>query len=406
MSKVIKKIKTIVEKTEKLDVEKLSKDKNALSKKSPLMKLLIESVEMSMEVLETLPNLDKTKMKATLRKLLDDDSVKKLQINNEIIEKIEFQTEIMIDKLFETKKMVGGDEHTCSICLEEFTGNESRQDLVCCPNAPPCMHKFHIRCIEQWLTTQPRIGQGPATYHRCPECNLYWDPTDAFIHPDGPIPQHEELVQPNRRFFSFNFLTNTRRRANNFRSYIMEQMNGPNSLAFHVVLTSLLCMLLSCVINSTQGTVDVLREFFYTNLFLYGLSFFVDPSRLISFRQDQSPLISVLRVQQFIFLISIIDILVFLPLIRTNERIEPTPEEVAINTAFNIQDVTTMILNNSSDIDPNVRQMFLNTLVQQARRLMEHQDGGSIKARRIKSCKKRGRKSNRKKLNRKTRRKV
>ena len=33
MSKVIKKIKTIVEKTEKLDVEKLSKDKNALSKK-------------------------------------------------------------------------------------------------------------------------------------------------------------------------------------------------------------------------------------------------------------------------------------------------------------------------------------------------------------------------------------
>ena len=33
MSKVIKKIKTIVEKTEALDVEKLPKDKNALSKK-------------------------------------------------------------------------------------------------------------------------------------------------------------------------------------------------------------------------------------------------------------------------------------------------------------------------------------------------------------------------------------
>ena len=38
---------------------------------------------------------------------------------------------IMIDKLFEAKKMVGGDEHTCSICLEDFTGNERRQDLVC-----------------------------------------------------------------------------------------------------------------------------------------------------------------------------------------------------------------------------------------------------------------------------------
>ena len=43
-------------------------------------------------------------MKATLRKLLDDDRVKKLQINHEIIEKIESQTEIMMDKLFETKK--------------------------------------------------------------------------------------------------------------------------------------------------------------------------------------------------------------------------------------------------------------------------------------------------------------
>ena len=30
----------------------------------------------------------------------------------------------MIDKFFETKKMVGGDEHTCSICLKNFTGNE------------------------------------------------------------------------------------------------------------------------------------------------------------------------------------------------------------------------------------------------------------------------------------------
>ena len=52
----------------------------------------------------------------------------------------------------------------------------------------------------------------------------------------------------------------------------------------------------------------------------------------------------------------------------------------------------------------------IDSIDQQLTRLMEHQDGGSMKTRR-KSRKKRGRKSNRKKLNRKklnrkTRRKV
>ena len=124
--------------------------------------------------------------------------------------------------------MVGGDEHTCSICLEEFTGNESRQDLVCCKHARPCMHKFHVRCIERWLSTRPRRDQALDTYHRCPECNLDWDPTEASIHPGDPIPQHGELVQSNRTSFFSNFLPNMRRPANNFRSYIMEQINGLN----------------------------------------------------------------------------------------------------------------------------------------------------------------------------------
>ena len=47
--------------------------------KSPLMKLLIESVELSMEVMYNLPNLDKTEMKKTLIKVLDDDKVRKLK---------------------------------------------------------------------------------------------------------------------------------------------------------------------------------------------------------------------------------------------------------------------------------------------------------------------------------------
>ena len=152
----------------------------------------------------------------------------------------------------------------------------------------------------------------------------------------------------------------------------MEQINGLNfSLELHVVLTSLICMLLSLLVNITQGTVDVLGQFFYTNLFLYGLSFFVDPSTLISFRREQSPLLNVLRVQQFFFIICIIDILLFRPLIRTDERIEPTPEELAINIARNAQDVTTMMLNNATYVNATVRQMFADTLGQQARRLLE-----------------------------------
>ena len=72
-----------------------------------------------------------------------------------------------------------------------------------------------------------------------------------------------------------------------------------------------------------------------------------------------------------------------------------------LDTARKIQQVTTMILNNKSDVNATVRQMFADSLIQQATRLTEHHDGGSMKARRRKSCEKRGRKSSRKKLNRK-----
>ena len=100
MSETLKKVKNIIEITNKMNVEKLSKDKNAFSDDSPLMFLLIESVEMNMKVLDTLPDLDKTKIKATLKKLLDDDKVKNLKITTEIRSK----TAKMIDKFFETKK--------------------------------------------------------------------------------------------------------------------------------------------------------------------------------------------------------------------------------------------------------------------------------------------------------------
>ena len=79
-------------------------------------------------------------------------------------------------------------------------------------------------------------------------------------------------------------------------------------------------------------------------------------------------------------------------------------------TVQGLQQVTYLILQEGTDGNENARQMFRDSINSLARRLNEHQDGGSMKARR-KSRKKRGRKSNRKKLdrkklNRKTRRKV
>ena len=116
-----------------------------------------------------------------------------------------------------------------------------------------------------------------------------------------------------------------------------------------------------------------------------------------TFNDDADPIITIYRVQQFIYILCIIYILLFTS--------EPTPEDLMRDTARRLQQVTDLILENISDVNATVRQMFQDPIDQQLTRLMEHQDGGSMRARR-KSCKKRGRKSNRKKLNRKTSRKV
>ena len=58
MSETLKKVKNIIEITNKMNIEELSKDKNALSKNSPLMKLLMVVVELGCKMIYTLPNLD------------------------------------------------------------------------------------------------------------------------------------------------------------------------------------------------------------------------------------------------------------------------------------------------------------------------------------------------------------
>ena len=191
------------------------------------MKLLIESVEMSMKILDTLPNLYKTKMKATLRKLLDDDRVRILKVTKEI----KSQTETMIDKFFETKpnanssnktkKMVGGDRYTCDICLVTNIGIDS-SELVCCPSYPQ-HHVFHVDYALEWLLSTPS----------CPTCRAIWNPVEQpLLHPgqnnypvynESHIDEEEDdevdeddVEIPNRTSFFSNFLPNTRRRANNF----------------------------------------------------------------------------------------------------------------------------------------------------------------------------------------------
>lgn len=43
----------------------------------------------------------------------------------------------------------------CTICLSEFEDNEEVRRL-------PCMHLFHVVCVDQWLTTNKR----------CPICRV------------------------------------------------------------------------------------------------------------------------------------------------------------------------------------------------------------------------------------------
>ena len=56
---------------------------------------------------------------------------------------------------------------------------------------------------------------------------------------------------------------------------IMEKINDLNfSRESNLGITSFLCMLLFCLLNSRQGTIDFLQQLFVTNFFLYDFFFF------------------------------------------------------------------------------------------------------------------------------------
>lgn len=46
------------------------------------------------------------------------------------------------------------DEHTCSICLDDFVAEQEVKTL-------PCLHHFHTGCIEEWLRQQGRAVSCP-----------------------------------------------------------------------------------------------------------------------------------------------------------------------------------------------------------------------------------------------------
>jgi hypothetical protein len=146
------------------------------------------------------------------------------------------------------------------------------------------------------------------------------------------------------------------------RSYIMEQINGLNfSRESHLGITSFLCVLLACLMFSRRDSIAYSPLAIIINVILYGF-------RSLPFTlNDADPIITIYRVQQFIYILCIIYILLFTS--------EPTPEDLMRDTARRLQQVTDLILQNSSDVNATVRQMFQDSIDQQLTRLMEHQDG-------------------------------
>ena len=392
-------ISEIVEHVLKLNVEKLSKNSKALSKDSPVIKLLVDVSKLIVEKMKTL-DLDKAKVKKTLGKLLSDDKVKNLKV----IDIIKTHTEEMIDIFFagkkDVKKMLGGDEATCSICMVDFTGNEDREELICCPNpvAQPCKHKFHRACIETWLT------QNGGVNNRCPECSYQWNWNENdLIHPDG-------------TFYS-NLLSGVRRRVNriSFRdigSYIVDQINGLTfSRESHLGITCFLLLFLCCFINSRGGDIhyNYLPLATLINIILYGLRFYrQDGHLLITFNDDTEPLVTIYRVQQYICILCIIYIQLFTPAAQSPDPPSRPPPQVD-GLIVLLRESVNIVLNNTTDVDMTAVREFREALLQNAQALndetLRRSQGGSMKARR-KSRKIRGRKSNRKKLSKKTRRRV
>jgi hypothetical protein len=415
MSETLEKVENIIKRTNKINVE------NALSEDSPLMKLLMESVEMNMKVLDTLPDLDEDEMKANLIKLLVHKKVRNLKITTEIrfktakmIDKFfktkkkansSFKFKKMIDKFFKikknanssnkTKKMVGGDPHEeCPICFETNVGVESH-NLVCCPSQPQ-HHVFHRDCALSWLRLRGK----------CPSCRAIWNPFVDLINPreDDIYPRYfqndhndyigeEDVVRPVEEGEE-----EDEEEERGFWLSLRNEINSTNfSREFHLGITTFLIILLACLMFSRRHTISYYPLPLYSNVILYFIN-----SLPFTYNNDVDPIITIYRVQQFIYIFCIIHLLFFVTEMNSGTRVR--------ETARRLQQVTDLILENSSDVDESLRQMFRDLIAQADRQLNEHQYGGSMKARR-KSRKKRGRKSNRKKLdrkklNRKTRRKV
>lgn len=80
----------------------------------------------------------------------------------------------------------GGTLKTCAICIEEYKDGEKLRVL-------PCQHRFHMECVDQWLSTRKPL---------CPICK--WDavkpyPADGVDVEEGGVPAE----RPPRSFFAF-----------------------------------------------------------------------------------------------------------------------------------------------------------------------------------------------------------
>tara|TARA_B100000927_G_scaffold289035_2_gene284866 strand:+ start:449 stop:1690 length:1242 start_codon:yes stop_codon:yes gene_type:complete len=413
MSDFIERAKNIFNETKKMNVEELSNDSEALSKcVDATTELLIQSVELSMEVMDTLlPNLDKKKMKATLIKLLDDDRVKGLEITKEI----KSQTDIMIDKFFEsktnvnssnkTKKMVGGDPEICAICLETNRGVENA-NLVCCPSQP-LHHIFHIDCALDWLLNNPL----------CPSCRSPWSPMEQpLLHPgdrypdydrDVHIPRNEPRRNRNRNRIA-NALVQEERLNRDFfvRELLLDiQRDNENNSSFLYLIAIIFLMSIMVKNNPLMSGPN---EFIIliVNIMLYFMKLL--NIRIFNFQLNEHSLVDIYEKQVFIYCI------VMLVGLACSEYF---PNSLVNEASQTLRYTNQYILRHAT---PEEQEAWRQVLIEESNRLrprywfsrfwgegrFDQQMGGERKKARRKSRKIRGRKSNRKKLSKKTRRRV
>jgi hypothetical protein len=437
MNDILKKVKEISKKTKDLNVNELAKN----NKLDTLIKLLKETMkiskgtmEISKELMEGL-SLDKNKVIEVIEQLekLFNNKENKKQLeklfNNKEIKIFPFlqdkiKTRKFINNYFSNKhggklqkKMVGGDPTECPICYQSFE-NDGTQIVICPATADgeiDQQHRFHMDCILSWLFLPGNIDG------TCPTCRCQWNPFEQELRMALPEDEVQEPNQEPNRLTPFHNIHSFMERQ--FNSIITQINNLNFSEGTHLGITAFISTMMCAMATSRSYDVDDLgKDIFYLNIILYFISYF---RRYFPSFGNETPLITIYRVQQYIYIL--LFIVISLSFFQ-NTRDTASPASPASPASFEgdvtllmsdvkseLNKVTLTLLRNITAVDPSTIERYIQFLDSQQSMLQERRNSstfsaGSNKLRRKKSYKRskkinKRRKSN-KKLNRKTRRKV